>query len=45
MRLLTPAVKPPFVGHDSYVLPAFAYGAQALALKPKPKAALHETTV
>jgi len=32
MRLLTPAVKPPFVGHASYVLPAFEYGAQALAL-------------
>jgi hypothetical protein len=43
--LLTPAVKPPLVGHDSYVLPATENGDHAPALKPKPTAALHETTV
>jgi hypothetical protein len=45
MRLLTPAVKPPFVGHVSYVLPAFEYGSHALALLPNTRAELHETTV
>jgi hypothetical protein len=43
--LLTPAVNPPFVGHVSYVLPAFEYGSHALALLPKTRAELHETTV
>jgi hypothetical protein len=42
--LLTPAVNPPFVGHVSYVLPAFEYGSQALALLPNTRAELHETT-
>jgi len=45
IRLLTPAVKPPFVGHVSYVLPAFEYGAHALALLPNARAELQETTV
>jgi hypothetical protein len=45
IRLLTPAVKPPFVGHVSYVLPAFEYGSHAAALLPNDTAELHDRTV
>ena len=45
MRLLTPAVSPPFDGQVSYVLPALENLSHALALLPNANAELHDTTV